>query len=321
MSRPTSRVLAALELLQSRRRVTGAELAEHLQVDRRTVRRYITALTELGIPFETERGRDGAYLLGAGYKLPPMMFSDDEALALAIGLVATRELGLDSGAPAITSALSKLERVMPEALKQRVRAVGETVRLDMRRSAGVVDAQTLATLSAAAQRSQRVELVYRALQQTATTQRELDPYGLAFTMGRWYVVGHCHLRRGLRSFRLDRIVSVVPVAASFGRPAEFDALQYVRHAITTLPRAHAVSVLLHTDLASAQRRLFTEIGTLEARTVRGRPAVLLRGEADDLDWFARELARLPFRFEVIAPAALAGRIAAHARRLLKFAQR
>ena len=120
MSRPTSRVLAALELLQSRRRVTGAELAEHLRVDRRTVRRYITALTELGIPFETERGRDGAYLLGAGYKLPPLMFNDDEALSIAIGLVATRELGLDGGAPAITSALSKLERVMPAALKQRV---------------------------------------------------------------------------------------------------------------------------------------------------------------------------------------------------------
>jgi predicted DNA-binding transcriptional regulator YafY len=319
MSRPTSRVLAALELLQSRRRVTGAELAAHLDVDRRTVRRYITTLTEMGIPFETERGRDGAYLLAAGYKLPPMMFSDDEALALAVGLVATRELGLGNGASATTSSLSKLERVMPDALKQRVRAVGETVRLDMRRSAGTVDAHTLTTLSAAAQKSQRVELVYRTPQQQ-TTQREVDPYGLAFYAGCWYVVGHCHLRRGLRSFRLDRIGSVAAVPATFGRPESFDALQYVRHAISTLPRAHSISVLLHTDLASAQRRLFTEIGTLEARRHKGRPAVLLRSEADDLDWFVRELARLPFGFEIVTPPALAGRVAAHARRLLKFAQ-
>ena len=319
MSRPTTRVLAALELLQSRRRVTGAELAAHLRVDRRTVRRYITTLTEMGIPFDTERGRDGAYLLGAGYKLPPLMFSDDEALALAMGLVATRELGLADGAPAITSALSKLERVMPDALKQRVRAVAETVRLDMRQSAGVVNAQTLAVLSAAAQKSQRVGLTYRTPQQQ-TTQREVDPYGLAFYNGCWYAVGYCHLRRGLRSFRLDRIESVAAVPASFGRPEGFDALQYVRHAIATLPRAHSVSVLLHTDLASAQRRLFTEIGTLEARRHRGKPAVLLRSEADDLDWFVRELARLPFTFEVVSPAALAARVAAHARRLLKLAR-
>ena len=319
MSRPTTRVLAALELLQSRRRVTGAELAAHLRVDRRTVRRYIATLTEMGIPFDTERGRDGAYLLGAGYKLPPMMFSDDEALALAMGLVATRELGLADGAPAITSALSKLERVMPDALKQRVRAVGETVRLDMRQSAGVVNAHTLAVLSAAAQKSQRVGLTYRTAQQQ-TTQREVDPYGLAFYNGCWYAVGHCHLRRGLRSFRLDRVESVAAVPASFGRPEGFDALQYVRHAIATLPRAHSVSVLLHTDLASAQRRLFTEIGTLEARRHRGKPAVLLRSEADDLDWFVRELARLPFSFEVVSPSALAGRVAAHARRLLKLVQ-
>jgi len=316
MSRPTSRVLAALELLQSRRRVTGAELAAHLQVDRRTVRRYITALTEMGIPFDTERGRDGAYLLGAGYKLPPMMFSDEEALALAMGLVATRELGLANGAPATASALSKLERVMPESLKQRVRAVSETVRLDMRRGAAAVDAQTLAALSTATQRAQRVELVYRSPQQQ-TTQRALDPYGLAFYLGRWYVVGHCHLRRGLRSFRLDRIVSVAALPASFGRPDGFDALRYVREAISTLPRAHSVSVRLHTDLASAQHRLFTEIGTLQAQTHRGKPVVLLRSEADDLDWFVRELSRLPFRFEIVSPAALAERVATHARRLLR----
>ena len=107
MSKPTSRVLAALELLQSRRRVTGPELAERLQVDRRTVRRYIATLAEMGIPFTTERGRDGAYALTAGFKLPPMMFTDDEALALAMGLVAAREMGLANTAPAVTSASPK----------------------------------------------------------------------------------------------------------------------------------------------------------------------------------------------------------------------
>ena len=242
MPKPASRLFAALEMLQSRRRVTGAELAERLQVDRRTVRRYVATLAEMGIPFATERGRDGAYLLTSGFKLPPMMFTDDEALALSMGLVATREMGLANTAPAIASALAKLERVMPEALKQRVRAIDETVRLDMRRPAAVADSQALAVLSTAAQRRQRVRLVYRT-PQLVVTQREIDPYGLAYYVGRWYAVGHCHLRRGLRSFRLDRVQSVAPVAASFGRPDSFDALQYIRHSISTLPREHSVSVL------------------------------------------------------------------------------
>jgi len=318
MSKPTSRLFAALELLQSRRRVTGAELAERLQVDRRTVRRYVATLAEMGIPFATERGRDGAYLLTSGFKLPPMMFTDDEALALSMGLVATREMGLANTAPAIASALAKLERVMPEALKQRVRAIDETVRLDLRRPAAVTDGQALAVLSAAAQRRQRVQLVYQT-PQLEVTHREIDPYGLAYYVGRWYAVGHCHLRRGLRSFRLDRVQSVAPIAASFGRPDSFDALQYIRHSISTLPREYSVSVLLHTDLATAQQRLFTEIGTLEYHVdpKRRKPMVLLRSEADDLDWFARELARFPFRFEVLAPTALAVRVERHARQLLR----
>ncbi len=86
MARPTTRVLAILELLQSRGRASGTEIAQHLGVDGRTVRRYIAALEDLGIPITTERGRGGAYLLVAGFKLPPMMFTDDEALALAVGL-------------------------------------------------------------------------------------------------------------------------------------------------------------------------------------------------------------------------------------------
>ena len=322
MSKPTSRLFAALELLQSRRRVTGAELAEALQVDRRTVRRYVAALTEMGIPFATERGRDGAYLLTSGFKLPPMMFTDDEALALAMGLVATRAMGVANSAPAIASALAKLERVMPEALKQRVRAIDETVRLDLRQPVAPADGAILSVLSAAAQRRQRVQLVYRTPQQEVT-QRELDPYGLAFYRGRWYAVGHCHLRRDLRSFRLDRMESVAAVAASFGRPDDFDALQYVRHAISTLPRAHSVSVRLYTDLATAHQKLFAEIGTLEydAGSSRARPAVLWRSEADDLDWFMRELARLPFRFEVLAPAELTARLARHVKQLSKWVTR
>ncbi|MBX3698611.1 MAG: YafY family transcriptional regulator [Dokdonella sp.] len=301
MDRPTTRVLAALELLQTQGRISGSELARKLDVDVRTVRRYIGILEELGIPITADRGRFGGYALVAGFKLPPMMFTDDEALALSVGLLAARSLGLADAAPSIASAQAKLERVMPVRLNRRLRAIDETVALDLSPSSRVheTDNVALRLLSSAAQTRQRVRLHYRSADGTRT-QRDFDPYGLAWRGGRWYAVGHCHLRRDLRSFRLDRIEAGEALPISFGRPHRFDALAWLSQSIASLPRAHAIEVWLATDLASARRESFEAIGIFEAEET----GVLLHAQADDLDWFARELARLPFEFKVRKPAEL-----------------
>jgi len=316
MSRPATRLLAVLELLQTHGRMSGGELARRLDVDRRTVRRYMVLLEELGVPITAERGRDGAYRLVAGFKLPPMMFTQDEALALAVGLLAARGLGLAQASVAVASAQAKLERVMPAPLRRRVRAVGETVSLGPSRPGTAADNAALATLSDAAQAGQRVLLRYRS-QQGRETERGFDPYGLAYCSGRWYAVGMCQLRAGLRSFRLDRLLSVEPADASFTRPPGFDALEHLTRSIATLPRTFTIEVLLATDLQTARRELFAAVGVLEWT---GR-AVRLRGEVDDLRWFARELARLPFAFEVIHPAALRGAVKSIAQGLLRSSTR
>ena len=234
MARPTTRVLAVLELLQTHETMSGDELAARLGVDRRTIRRYVAALEELGIPITAERGRAGGYMLVAGFKLPPMMFTDDEALALSVGLLAARGLGLAEAAPAVASAQAKLERVMPAGLRRRVRAVDETVTLDLSRPTPPGDNAALVALSAAAQAGTRVHLRYLTRQRDPT-ERDVDPYGLAYRGGCWYVVGMCHLRGGLRSFRLDRVHSVRPLAAAFTRPPGFDALRHLTQAIATSP--------------------------------------------------------------------------------------
>src|SRR5579872_3283894 len=136
MYSPTTRVLTVLELLQSRERVTGAEIAERLEVHIRTVRRYIAMLEELGVPVEAERGRYGAYRLLPGYKLPPLMFTQDEALATTLGLLAARKLGLTANAPGVEGAIAKLERVLPLPLRSKVRAVEETLILDLQSGQG-----------------------------------------------------------------------------------------------------------------------------------------------------------------------------------------
>src|SRR4029453_16637541 len=157
MSRPTARVLAALELLQTHGRMSGSELARRLRVDPRTVRRYVVTLEELGIPISAERGRDGLYMLVSGFKPPPVMFTDDETLALAVGLQAARGLGLAEGHIAVAGALGKLERVMPAGLKRR-----GGVATGPSRSTPPGDSRALGALCEAAQTETRVRLRYRS---------------------------------------------------------------------------------------------------------------------------------------------------------------
>jgi predicted DNA-binding transcriptional regulator YafY len=141
-----------------------------------------------------------------------------------------------------------------------------------------------------------VRIRYRSAQ-SALTERGFDPYGLAFRGGCWYAVGHCHLRKGLRSFRIDRIRSVRDTGMLFDRPADFDPLAHLTFSVATIPRTFAVEVLLKTGLEAAQRELPRTIGILEP-TAHG---ALLFAQTDDLTWFARELARLPFEFQIRRP--------------------
>jgi predicted DNA-binding transcriptional regulator YafY len=316
MSQPTTRVLQLLEMLQDRAVSGGAELARALEVDRRTLRRYIVMLEELGIPIVTSQGRYGGYQVVPGFKLPPMIFSDEEALALAVGLMAARGLGLAQSMPAVASARAKLERVFPLKLKQRLRAVDESVALELTRPAAVIDQQVLGLLCSATQERRRVRMVYQS-RSDEQTEREFDPYGLVYRSGRWYIVGWCHLRRGLRSFRLDRVVSAGSLPVPFERPADFDALKYLKQSIALIPRVHSVEVLLETDLVSAQKWLVPYVGVIEC--VDG--GVLLRAQADNLDWIAHELARLPFDFRIHSPAALRGEIGRISQRLERLAAR
>ncbi len=311
MAHPTTRVLAVLELLQSHGQISGAELARRIAVDRRTLRRYIAMLEEMGIPITTEQGRYGGYRLVAGFKLPPMMFTDEEAQALSLGLIAARGLGLAGAAPAIESVQAKLDRVLPSAPRKTIAALRESVALQTGDARVNADTKLLRVLSESAQTRREASMSYRAADGALTT-RAFDVYGLVYRGGRWYVVGHCHLRSGLRTLRLDRIAHAAVTVREFQRPDGFDASEYLTRAMATLPRAVQVEVLLHTDLATAKRELHPTAGVAEPC----EGGVLLKGSADELDWYARELMRLPFRFEVRTPALLRQTLAKLARELV-----
>lgn len=303
---PLTRVLAVLELLQSHGRITGRELATRLHVDIRTIRRYIAVLEDLGIPITAERGPEGGYELVAGYKLPPMMFTHPEAIALSLGLAAVQGMALTGDALSLESAQAKLERVMPIDVRRRMRSVRDAVVFSQSHDPTITAAASgvLAVLTAAVHSGHGVRLQYRNLAGTAS-ERDFDPYGVAFVHGRWYTAGYCHHRRGLRTFRLDRIATACihsqPVRY-FVRPPEFDTVAHIETGLALLPRNHAVEVTLHTDSVTARAAIPPALGVLHAAAPH---RTRLQTQVDDLDWIARELARLPFDFDVVQPPELA----------------
>jgi len=297
MYHPTTRLLTILELLQSRQAISGTELAERLEVDTRTVRRYITMLQDMGIPIEAERGRQGGYQLRPGFKLPPLMFTEDEAVALTLGLLVTRQLGMGIDAAAVEGALAKVERVLPTSDRELVHALQDALTLELptnpvRQPAG----QVVKWLSLAVQKQQQVQLDYQSWNSTTST-RVLDPYGLAYRTGYWYLVGYCHLRKAIRTFRLDRVQQVDLLDQSFTRPPDLNILSYVERAIAQTPGAWRIDVLLQTNLADAQQLIPPALATLEPTDA----GVALRCYVQRLGWFAHFLAGLPCPFVVRHP--------------------
>ncbi|MBF3045062.1 WYL domain-containing protein, partial [Pseudomonas aeruginosa] len=170
----------------------------------------------------------------------------------------------------------------------------------------------LATLAEAAQVRARVEFRYRD-PQGAETLRQLDPYGLVYRNGCWYVSGFCHLRQALRSFRLDRLDAPRMLAERFERPADFDTLRHLRESFARMPRAYPVEILMR----AAREQVVAVLGEPLGLLAEVDGGTLLRASTDDLDWFARRLCGLPFDFEVRQPLELREPLRRQAERVLR----
>jgi predicted DNA-binding transcriptional regulator YafY len=253
---PTSRLLALLELLQERPVVTGRQLAEQLGVERRTVRRYVALLQELGIPVEGQRGVGGGYRLRPGYRLPPLMLSDDEAVVVVLGLLAARRYGMDTENAAVDRALEKIHRILPLGLRRQVEALEQALGFTRATVAGApVPGDTVLMLADAIRRHRRVRTAYRSFS-GADTSRELSPYGLVVHAGRWYLAAHDHGREDTRTFRIDRMSSTtVGRETALAPPDGFDAVAYVSGSLARVPWTWDVEVELDLSLESASARI------------------------------------------------------------------
>ena len=298
MQTPTARLLELLELLQTQPLTTGTEIADRLGIDRRTVRRYITALQDLGIPVEGQRGVGGGYRIRPGYRLPPLMLDDDEAVVVALGVIAAGRLGLTASTESVDGALAKIHRVLPDGLRRRVEALETTLDFTAAAPAGApVTGETVLLLADAIRRHRRLRIAYRSFSGD-DTQRELSPLGLVVHSGRWYLAAHDHTRDDLRTFRVDRIRrAALATELAVAPPDGFDAVTYISRSLARTPWPYEVEVLLHLPLADAARRVPATLAEL----VEASEGTTLRMRVSSLDWMARVLAGLDCGFTVLEP--------------------
>ncbi|MFC4640444.1 helix-turn-helix transcriptional regulator [Deinococcus hohokamensis] len=291
---PSLRVLTVLELLQAREEVSGAELAQRLEVSPRTVQRYVARLQDLGIPVEGRRGVGGAYRLKPGFRLPPLMFTPDEALSLSLGLLALRLLGLSQLTPAAGAAQAKLTRTLPQSLRDTVSALEGAVQLDASPWVVRTDARLLTDVLRAVREGRQVQLTYTSVKGEGT-RRVVDLYRAVHLDGRWYAVGWCHLRAERRSFRLDRICALELLEGTFAPPADFDALAFLRASLPAAPARHEISVWLGAPPAALQAQVSLWGTALRAEGGGTR----FEGQRDNLTSFAAFLLGLgvPLRID------------------------
>jgi predicted DNA-binding transcriptional regulator YafY len=305
MSYSTARVLALLELLEAHGRVRGEELAGRLEVNERTVRRYVTTLRDRGVPIEMERGRYGGYYLPPGYKRP-LALTEREALSTAWGLLrASRHDGDIVGSDS-RRALDKLSQALPQRTRDVVRSLEHAVTfadsslppMSPLRASEPVDVEHLKSILYAVASHQQVRMAYQSWRGDLT-ERDVDPYHVVCRYGRWYFVGYCHLRTDQRVFRLDHIRAVILLDATF-TPPQIDAALAVEQSIGQVPWQWEYRVQLDLPLDVAQQRISPATASLE-QTKHG---VLMRGFADDLAWIAHLLAGLRCRLVVLSPSEL-----------------
>jgi predicted DNA-binding transcriptional regulator YafY len=328
MSRPTARVLSLLELLQSGGVRTVAELAGRLEVDERTVRRYVDHLIDLDVPVESVRGRYGGYRLGSGYRMPPLMLSDDEALVVMLGLIAGRRTGLaTTTGSASETAAAKIRRVLPERLARRLDAVLASLAFTAPPGqAPAPETGVLLSIADAVRHHCPISIRYTA-GDGRRSDRILHPYGLVAHSGRWYVTGADPGIGENRTFRLDRIADARILPGSFEPPARFDPAQHVLSGLATTPYRYQVTLRIQGTIDQIRARLPASVAIVEE--LRSADALEPESErwfrvelhAERLDWLPPLLASLDRPFAVERPdelrdliTALAGRLETSARR-------
>jgi predicted DNA-binding transcriptional regulator YafY len=302
MLETSARLLRLLSLLQSRRDWTGPDLAGRLAVTTRTLRRDVDRLRRLGYPVEAGSGPAGGYRLGIGAALPPLLLDDTEAVAIAVGLRTASGGPVTGLAEAAEAALTKLERVLPARLRDRVDALTSST-VALTGSGPAVEPAQLVVLARACRESEQVRFGYLD-GHDRRTERLVEPNRLVSTGRRWYLVAHDTTRDDWRTFRVDRIEAATATGRRFTRADPPDLAALVSRSIAVAPYTWQARVRVRAPSADVAALVPPTVGWVEES---GTESMLHVG-AEDLDRLIAHLIALRHPFEVLEPPELRQRI-------------
>jgi predicted DNA-binding transcriptional regulator YafY len=247
----TDRMLAIVLELQGKGRQRAEDLAETFETSKRTIYRDIQALCEAGVPLISTPGH--GYTLMQGYFLPPLSFTTEEATMLLLGNDYMAQNFDAQYQAAAASARRKIEGVLPERLRDDVRYLQQSIRFIVPETPGsVAERDSLQKLRRAILERITVRFHYHTRysqdDQSSQNTREADPYGLVYFANSWHLAAYCHLRQGLRNFRLERMENLTLLDKSFQRPANFRMQRPAGESRTIIVRAlfdHEVARWVH----------------------------------------------------------------------------
>ncbi len=300
--------------LQGRRVVRAEELSNRFEISLRTVYRDVAALVEAGVPIVGEAGV--GYNLVRGYNLPPIMLSADEAAALVVGAQMVREFGDASMVEPMTSAIDKLRAVLPRDRQEHVDRLARQTVISGRPSRVSTDPAAqpclMAVQRAVAQR-RVLRLLYRGRGASDETLRDVEPLGVVFYGGAWYLVAWCRLRKDIRHFRVDRIQRLEPLGETFPMRSDFSLKAHLEEE-TRREGTEPARIWLANE-AIARARAESHATLIEERRRDGGVEFALFTYS--LQWLARWLLSFGNEAEALDPPQLREMVGAHAEAILR----
>lgn len=307
----TDRLVAMVMYFQGRRLVRAEELARHFEVSIRTVYRDVAALCEAGVPLTGEAGV--GYTLVKGYHLPPVSFTADEAMALFVGGEMVQKFTDSSLSSAMSSALLKLRAVLPQEQQDDIDRLGRGMLVAgngaLRHG---LDQRVLLPIQQAVISRRVLRFDYRVPSRNEMTRRDVEPLGVVFHNGAWYLVGWCRLRDGLRQFKLERLGELVVTSERFSPRPDFSLDRYLNDAMPTEKMLTARIWFRVFAFDRARRESFNELTEVVERDDGFEATV----RTFSLQWLARWILTFGDGARAVAPEELRECVVQEARQIL-----
>lgn len=280
---PLARVMRLLSLLQARREWSGAELADRLGVTDRTVRRDVDKLRELGYPVQATTGIAGGYRLVSGRNLPPLALDEQEAVAVATGLLTAAGSGVSGVAETAVRALAKLSQILPGRLRTQVAAVAQATEAVPAAPGARVDPAVLAVLGAAVRDGELLTFGYRR-RDGSTGDRRVEPHRLVTGYRLWYLLAYDPERAAWRTFRVDRITDPRPTGRRVPprEPPEPDTAAYLDRMLATAPYRHTALARIAAPPQEVRKRVLHLLPARVTGTATGSEVRLSSDSARDV---------------------------------------